>query len=650
MSELAIEPWEPEETIGKLWHGLATSLASDGTFDEEAVELTEVAGRLAVFFRGLGGGSAVAIRPVALERAQHRLALKQRLGHEAIAVPRASFDGEVLRLPERLDVLPKRAANAALYIWLTASAAYATAVAEHEDPLRTDLLALAHVLESRSRLLAECPGLIGLHRDLARICLTQRPRHGLPRYEEAIESIIRSVLGDSEPMNALACTLLDAVTKGETAGIAAPRGYRPYAPVVMWCESRDVTFSAASDVATMDADPAKESDKDGTFRAKRRKSDQVERRDSLILHKFEALLSWAEFLNLNRRVDDDDNDDAKKAADDQEEISLGQISKAPATRLKLHLDLAPEDVDRERLAEKCMYPEWDTRTGAYLPDHCCVFESDAPPVPQSLDGEKTSTRQDTASQTRIRKVKRQFEALRPGRIVLSGQRDGDDLDLEAAVRSQVDLLACGENNDQIWRHSRPRARDLAVSILLDISRSTESAIGTRSVIEIECEALTALAWGLSACGDDFAVNAFSSLKRDRVYVTRCKRFGTAMSSDIEARIRALRPGFYTRLGTAIRHVSVDLAKQNRKRRLLLIITDGKPNDLDHYEGHHGIEDTRMAIREARRAGNAVHGITIDSKGQSWLVRMFGAGRFSIVPDPERLTRALPLIYRQLVRD
>ena len=87
------------------------------------------------------------------------------------------------------------------------------------------------------------------------------------------------------------------------------------------------------------------------------------------------MLSWAEFINLNRRVEDDDSDDAKKAAEDQDEIGLGQISKAPATRLKLHLDLAPEDVDREALSGVTTYPEWDVRSGAYLPAHVRVLSS-----------------------------------------------------------------------------------------------------------------------------------------------------------------------------------------------------------------------------------------------------------------------------------
>jgi len=411
----------------------------------------------------------------------------------------------------------------------------------------------------------------------------------------------------------------------------------------MWCDIREIEFSAPSDVATLESEAARDIDKKGIFRARRRKSEQAERKDSLILHKFEAILSWAEFMNLNRRIDDDDDNDAKKAADDQEEISLGQISKAPATRLKLHLDLAPEDVDRERLALKCLYPEWDTRTNSYIADHCSVLESDA-----VVTNTAPSLRADPKSARRIQTVKRQFEALRPGHIVLPGQREGDELDIEAAVRAQVDLQSCGESNDQIWRQSRPVSRDLAVSILLDVSRSTESAVGNRSVIEVEREALAALSWGLSACGDDFAVNGFSSLTRDRVYLTRCKRFSEPMSETIEQRIGSLDPGFYTRLGAAIRHVSVDLQAQARRKRLLLVMTDGKPNDLDHYEGRHGIEDTRMAIQEARRMGHVVYGITIDAKGQSWFARMFGAGRFSVISDPDKLTLALPMIYRHLV--
>lgn len=254
---------------------------------------------------------------------------------------------------------------------------------------------------------------------------------------------------------------------------------------------------------------------------------------------------------------------------------------------------------------------------------------------------------DPAAERRIRAVKRQFEALRPKRVILPRQLDGDELDLEAAISAQVELRATGRSSDRVYRAAKVMERDLAISVLMDISRSTESAIGDRSVIEVEREALTALAWGLNACGDDFAINCFSSLKRDRVYVQNCKGFDEQMSTHVEARIGGLNPAFYTRLGAAVRHAASELDERPNSRRLLLVITDGKPNDLDHYEGRHGIEDSRMAVREARRRGHAVHGVVVDQKGQGWVQRIFGTDGFSVVPDPTRLTAALPEIYRQI---
>ena len=382
-------------------------------------------------------------------------------------------------------------------------------------------------------------------------------------------------------------------------------------------------------------------DKPGGHKAKRRKSDRVSRRDSLILHKFEAILSWTDFLNLNRRVDDDDPDSAKKAADDLDEITLGQVSQKPATKLKLHLDLSPADVDRERISGTHVYPEWDHKAKSYLQDHVRVLASVAEGgAPTALDA---------AARRRIRSVRRRFEPLRPRRVLLSRQLDGDELDLDEAVSSELDRRATGRGSNRIWRSSRDAARDLSVAVLLDVSRSTESAVTGRSVIDIEREALIALAWGIDGCGDALAIHAFSSLRRDRVFVQTCKDYREPMGQVVEARIGALRPGHYTRLGAAIRHVAADLSRQQSRSRLLIVLTDGKPNDLDHYEGQHGIEDSRMAIREVRRDGHAAFGIAIDDKARHWFPRIFGKGGYAVIARPERLTEALPTIYSHLTR-
>lgn len=638
MSRIDFEPWEPEESIGKLWHAFASRLDVDHVHDGARVLLSQVGGRLAVLFRGLGGDAAVEIKPVAEETSHHRLSLLRRLGTWAETTPRASFDGATLRLPESLAVFPDPRANASLYLWLATAA-----VALHDqtpstaqDPLAADLAAIESATAMTATALRLAPGYSRLHADLCEATLLLRRTPHLPPVEAAVEARVRAALGED-----IALPLLP--TK-------APRGYRPFRPVPLWPDLRVLARSNSTAVENRDTEGAPEeaAEERVARRARRRKADQADRNDSFILHKFEAILSMTEFLNLNRRVEDDDDDSARKAADDQDEIGLAQVSKAPATRLKLHLDLAPEDVDREALSGIATYPEWDVRTNSYLPAHARVLHSRAdastltPPF-----------RADPRASARIRAVRRQFEALRPSLVSTPGHPDGDVLDTERAVRARVDFLCTGEGTDRVWRQTRPERRDLAVSILLDVSRSTESAIPGhghegRSVIDIEREALAALAWGLDACGDSFAIHAFSSLKRDRVFVQELKGFAEPMADTVEQRIAALKPGHYTRLGAAIRHTSALLTKEARKRRMLLVITDGKPNDLDHYEGRHGIEDSRMAILEARRAGHSVFGITVDREGKSWFPRLFGQGAYALIPQPEKLTQALPQIYRQLV--
>lgn len=625
-----IVPWEPEETVGKLWHRIAGRLEGGAEFAAAEVALETVRPRVAVLFRGLGGDPSVEIKGVAPEESAHRLRWRRRLSVPVEQVARASYDGEVLRLPARLAEFPDRADNAGLYLWLAAMAAHAPALPPlPEDPLAADIAAIAQAQRMVRATLAAAPGLRALWNRLAGAHLARRPRITLPGAEAEVEEAVRRLLADP-----------DAAVP--VPGVA-PRGYRPARPVPLWPDLRQVRFSARSEVENPPVPGTAEESGDGAARkARRHATDRVERKDSIILYKFEALLSWTQFLNLNRRVEDDDQDNAKKAAQDQEEIGLGQIAKAPATRLKLHLDLAPEDVARERIAAVTTYPEWEARAGRYLPDHVRVLA--APVEPDAAQAVPF----DGAARRRIRAVRRRFEALRPARLLCSGQPDGEELDLDAALRAMTDLRATGRGSDRIWRQSRPERRDLAVSILLDVSRSTESMVTGRAVIDIAREALAALAWGLDACGDSFAIDGFSSLKRDRVWLHGCKRFDEPMSALVEARIAALRPGFYTRLGAAIRHASAGLSRQGMGRRLLIVLTDGKPNDLDHYEGRHGIEDSAMAVREARRAGHAVYGITIDRDGQAWFPRLFGPGGFSVIRDPDRLTQALPGIYRQLV--
>lgn len=643
MSERIFDPFEPEETVGKIWHKYASGLDVRNAHDDTAVALDEISGRLGVFFRGLGGSHAAEIKPATMKVSNHRLSFRKALGTWREREARPSFDGEALRLPEKIAEFPAREANAALYFWLVASVAHAPDAVHEEDPLRADLRALQSSIAMTQATLNDCPGLRGFYETLVGACRTMRPDAKLPRSEAAMEAAIDHLLGGPEPTGKLALEFVRLIRQPDAPldHLSAPSAYRPFRPVPMWPDLRPMAKRAAVDrlPESEEQGQGQGDEAEGTKAARRSESDLAERRDSLILHKFEAIFSWVESLNMNRRVEDDDEDNARRAAEDQDELALGQISKKTATRLKFHLDLSPEDAERERLSGKHIYPEWDHRKANYIPDHARVLSSVADEV--------EAIEPDPATARRIRAVKRQFEALRPKRVILPRQLDGDELDLEAAIAAQVELRATGRSSDRVYRAAKVMERDLAISVLMDISRSTEAAIGDRQVIDVEKEALTALAWGLNACGDDFAINAFSSLKRERVYMQECKGFDEAMGPRVEARIGGLTPAFYTRLGAAIRHTTAGLDDRPNARRLMLVITDGKPNDLDHYEGRHGIEDSRMAVREARRKGHAVHGVVVDQKGQGWVQRIFGTDGFSVVPDANRLTAALPEIYRHI---
>ncbi len=196
--------------------------------------------------------------------------------------------------------------------------------------------------------------------------------------------------------------------------------------------------------------------------------------------------------------------------------------------------------------------------------------------------------------------------------------------------------------------TRAQARDLAISILIDVSLSTDAWVEDRRVIDIEKEALLVLAHGLASCGDDYSIQSFTSHRRHRVWVNTLKGFDEPMNEITERRIAALKPGHYTRMGAAIRHTAAELSKRPNRHRLLLVLSDGKPNDSDYYEGRYAVEDTRRAIMDARQQDLKVFGITIDRDAQQYIGHLFGRGGYAMVHKPEHLSQALPRIYQQII--
>lgn len=619
---------EPEETVGKLWHDYASKLSAPVGYTDHAVALKELRPSLTLLFRALGGDGRVELSESTDVASPHRLSIKRKLGTVRETIQIARFDGERLHLPPVMDVFPDIRLNKAAYLWLAALAAVIKLPHLPDDPLQSDLSQITSMYQATVAVLTLCPGLRSVYVELCNHVVDTRHRPMLPKQEALLEAQILHVLKLQAP------TII-------ASNATAPMGYLLIKPVPLWLQL--TASNSSTDTPRADEDPSAPPAAATTTRklGDRKNRDEANRNDSFIIHRFEAILSWVESMNLNRSVDEDEDEDAQKAADDQDHITLSRHDKKAATRLRMHLDLSPDDADHERLSGISTYPEWNHRSGSYMPDHVRVLEAEA---------DTNATHPLIPDPRRLREVRRQFEALHPRRIIRPRQIEGSELDIDALITSQVELRATGRSSDRIYQSMRKTDRDLSVAFLLDTSRSTEVALGDTCVIDVARESLAALAGGIDASGDRLGIWGFSSLKRDRVYIKRCKGFDTPMSPDVTAKICSLNPCHYTRLGAAIRHASAKLDTETSSHKLLLILTDGKPNDLDHYEGIHGIEDSHMAVREARRLGQTVHGIIIDEDGQHWFARIFGRGGFTLLPNPSRLTRALPNIYRSLTQE
>ena len=418
---------------------------------------------------------------------------------------------------------------------------------------------------------------------------------------------------------------------------------RPPEPVYLWLHPhppRSAPDSSKEDSGDEAADGSVKGRDDRRRRAQR--VDQPEKQGGLMLHRFESFPSWAEYVRVNRESEEEEDEaTARQAADDMEVMSVTRDQSTLASRIRFDLDLPASSSDDRPLGNGILLPEWDYKTSTLVPDYCLLQPMEA--------AESESIALPTHLRSLARRLRGQFEALRPMRTWYRSQPEGNEVDLEAYTQylaERHDGRPVGQKG--LFRDFRSGARDLACLLLADLSLSTDSWVSNSArVIDIIRDSLFLFAEALSATGDAFGIYGFSSRRRDHVRFHLIKDFSETYGMEARGRINAIRPGYYTRMGAAIRQASSILSEQAAHQRLLLILTDGKPNDLDHYEGRYGIEDTRQAIIEARRNGLQPFCVTIDEEAGTYLPHLFGGDGYIVIRKPSELPRELPLIYARL---
>jgi len=292
------------------------------------------------------------------------------------------------------------------------------------------------------------------------------------------------------------------------------------------------------------------------------------------------------------------------------------------------------------------YKEWDYHISDYLPSYTRVYCKSIEPKNQGVYFYQLTLKRYSGL---LKRIRRSFELLRPqGMMFLRGWLEGDEFDYRSLITYAVDRKIKQTPSDRLYIKHIKQQRDVSVFLLIDLSRSTGYRIpqSHQRVLQVEKEAIVLFCEALERSGDRFAIAAFSGLGRQCVDFFQVKSFDSQMSSDIQRRISALTPKRSTRMGAAVRHSTAQVLKMSSKVRLLIILSDGLPNDLN-YKNDYAIADTRLAIREARASGVHVHGITVNTQATESFDSLYGKGKHTIIQDIRELPDKLPVIYRHL---
>lgn len=323
-----------------------------------------------------------------------------------------------------------------------------------------------------------------------------------------------------------------------------------------------------------------------------------------------------------------------------EEYLVAAGSGAYSAALAAQQQQDPDDVWKGTYHEEgaFLYDEWDCTRQAHRKNWCALREKELKPDFDSSFVADTRHKYKGLSKS----LRRTFEAMRDENRVLKKQPDGENLDIDALVNSLADVRCGMELSSRIYTRAHHVERNIAVIFMIDMSGSTRGWINLA-----QREALILLTEALQSLGDRYAIYGFSGMTRKKCELFKIKAFEDDYDDEIRARIAAIEPQDYTRMGATIRHLTYLFRDVQARSKLLITLSDGKPDDYDSYHGEYGIEDTRMSLFEARLEGIHPFCITIDEEARDYLPHMYGHANYIVIDDIQKLPYKISDIYRKL---
>ncbi|HYR05629.1 MAG TPA: VWA domain-containing protein [Gallionella sp.] len=292
------------------------------------------------------------------------------------------------------------------------------------------------------------------------------------------------------------------------------------------------------------------------------------------------------------------------------------------------------------------YHEWDYLNQSYRPDWVSVYEA-LHPSGNATDIERLLAKHGALA----KRLKKMLDLLKPqDKVRIRYQEDGSELDLDVALRSLIDYKSGATPDSRINMSHRTSGRNIAVLLLLDLSESLNEKVAgcDQTVLELSQEAVSLLAWAIDRLGDPFAIAGFHSNTRHDVRYLHIKGYSESWGDRVKGRLAAMRAGYSTRMGAAMRHAAHYLEKQQADKKLMLILTDGEPADVDSKDARMLIEDARQAVSELGRRGIYPYCINLDHKADKYVADIFGK-QYAIIDRVAQLPERLPQLFISLTK-
>ncbi|TGK02043.1 VWA domain-containing protein [Leptospira selangorensis] len=376
-------------------------------------------------------------------------------------------------------------------------------------------------------------------------------------------------------------------------------------------------------------------------------ADLKSQEDYTLMHQFEKVETAEEFQGNWRDFDGSDTlseqEDAIRELDLRHTVRSNEPTHS-VFRTDFLSGLFAGEVENDRSHEKPIsYDEWDYKKRKYRKDHCKVFPKKFPDGNQGFTQKVFQENYNILNSLRSR-MNRFFNL----KTSLKRQTYGEDLDLDAALQYFSDL-SCGQTpTENVYLSDRKRLREVSILLLADMSLSTDSYVDNQKILDVEKASLVLFGQICSEFGDRFRIDSFYSNTRNHCDYSNIKSFDEPWERSRE-KIGLMEAKGYTRIGPAIRHSLSLIQNEKSQKRWILLLTDGKPNDYDRYEGKYGIEDVKKAILECERSNVGVFALAIDKSAKQYLPAMLGKESYRILPNPKELPEALTDFFIKLVR-